>query len=132
MIEVAVGVVANDAGEVLVTRRRDDAHQGGLWEFPGGKRELNETIREALDRELREELGIEVIASQPLMVIEHDYGDKRVRLDVHRVTRYSGVPNPREEQPMRWVPIAELPELEFPVANVSIVQRLSDVQGRIL
>ena len=64
--------------------------RGGLWEFPGGKVEADETLLEALARELKEELGVLVEATDALMALEHDYGDKQVRLDVHRVTRWSG------------------------------------------
>ena len=77
-VTVAVGILIDDAGRVLVTRRAPDAHQGGLWEFPGGKVEAGETLQEALARELREELGVLVEATEALMVLEHDYGDKQV------------------------------------------------------
>ena len=80
LVTVAVGILIDDAGRVLVTHRAPDAHQGGLWEFPGGKVEAEETLLEALTRELREELGVSVEAAEALMVLEHDYGDKQVRL----------------------------------------------------
>ena len=92
LFTVAVGILIDDAGRVLVTRRAPGAHQGGLWEFPGGKVEVEETLLEALARELREELGVRVETTEPFMVLEHDYGDKQVRLDVHRITRWSGEP----------------------------------------
>lgn len=130
VVEVAVGVVVNDAGDVLVTRRHDDSHQGGLWEFPGGKREAYETTSEALDRELREELAISVVESEPLIVIDHDYGDKRVRLDVRQVSRFAGTPTPQEGQPMRWVAVADLKTLEFPAANAAIVKCLDTQAAR--
>jgi len=114
----------NADGEVLVTRRHADSHQGGLWEFPGGKREPSESIAEALDRELREELGISVLRHEPLLTIDHDYGDKHVRLDVHRVLEFAGEPAPLEGQPMRWVAVEELKALEFPKANGAIVEAL--------
>ena len=123
-ITVAVGILIDDAGRVLVTRRAPDAHQGGLWEFPGGKVEENETLLEALARELREELGVLVEATEALMVLEHDYGDKQVRLDVHRVTSWSGEPRGLEGQPLAWQQPEQLRDWVFPAANRSILERL--------
>ena len=124
VVTVAVGILIDDAGRVLVTRRAPDAHQGGLWEFPGGKVEENETLLEALTRELQEELGVLVEATEALMVLDHDYGDKQVRLDVHRVTRWSGEPRGLEGQPLAWQQPEELRDWAFPAANRSILERL--------
>ena len=123
-VTVAVGILIDDAGRVLVTRRAPDTHQGGLWEFPGGKVEADETLLEALTRELREELGVSVEAAEALMVLEHDYGDKQVRLDVHRVTRWSGEPRGLEGQPLAWQRPAQLRNWTFPAANRPILERL--------
>ena len=123
-ITVAVGILIDDAGRVLVTRRAPDAHQGGLWEFPGGKVEENETLLEALTRELKEELGVLVEATEALMVLDHDYGDKQVRLDVYRVTRWSGEPRGLEGQPLAWQQPEELRDWVFPAANRPILERL--------
>jgi 8-oxo-dGTP diphosphatase len=109
---------------VLVTRRAPGAHQGGLWEFPGGKVEAEETLLEALARELREELGVRVVSTEPLMVLEHDYGDKQVRLDVHRVIRWSGEPRGLEGQPLAWQRPGQLRDWAFPAANQPILERL--------
>ena len=124
LVTVAVGILIDDAGRVLVTRRAPDAHQGGLWEFPGGKVEADETLLEALTRELREELGVSVEAAEALMVLEHDYGDKQVRLDVHRVTRWSGEPRGLEGQPLAWQRPEKLQNWTFPAANRPILERL--------
>ena len=123
-LEVAVAVIVNDRSEVLLTRRHPDRHQGGLWEFPGGKCEAGEAVGDALRRELQEELAITVEAHEPLLVVEHDYGDRQVRLDVHRVLAFAGTPVACEAQPMRWVPLARLSDYRFPVANAAIVERL--------
>ncbi len=122
-VHVAVGVI-RQGRRVLVARRADDAHQGGLWEFPGGKREGVETIEAALARELDEELGIRVEAAEPMLRIEHDYGDKHVLLDVWRVQRFEGRPEGRQGQPLRWVSLDELASLRFPQANGPIVRAL--------
>ena len=124
LVTVAVGILIDDAGRVLVTRRAPHVHQGGLWEFPGGKVEAHESIFKALARELREELGVLVEASEPLMVLEHDYGDKQVRLDVHRVTRWWGEPRGLEGQPLAWQQPEQLQDWAFPAANRPILERL--------
>ena len=124
LVTVAVGILIDDAGRVLVTRRAPGAHQGGLWEFPGGKLEEGETLLEALTRELSEELGVRVETTEPLMVLEHDYGDKQVRLDVHRVTRWSCEPSGLEGQPLAWQRPEQLRDWAFPAANRPILERL--------
>jgi 8-oxo-dGTP diphosphatase len=129
-VEVAVGVVLDsDHAKVLVARRPAQAHQGGLWEFPGGKREPGEAIETALARELREELAIEVTQCEPLLLIEHDYVDKHVALNVWLVKQFSGVPQACEGQPLRWVTMPDLRKLEFPAANGPIVQALERILG---
>ena len=102
LVTVAVGILIDDAGRVLVTRRAPDAHQGGLWEFPGGKVETGECVSQALARELKEELGVLVETSESLMVLEHDYGDQQVRLEILRVTSWLGEPRGLEDQPLAW------------------------------
>jgi 8-oxo-dGTP diphosphatase len=124
LVTVAVGILIDDAGRVLVTRRAPGAHQGGLWEFPGGKLEEGETLLEALTRELSEELGVRVETTEPFMVLEHDYGDKQVRLDIHRVTRWSGEPRGLEGQPLAWQRPEQLRDWAFPAANRPILERL--------
>lgn len=121
---VAVGVVQNTSGAVLIAKRPEGAHQGGLWEFPGGKVEQGETVLQALKRELKEELGIDVFDSQPLLDIHHDYGDKQVTLCVHTVTGYEGLPVGREGQPLCFVAKSDLASYEFPAANNAILSAL--------
>lgn len=106
---------------VFIARRPDHLHQGGKWEFPGGKLESGETPLQGLTRELHEEIGIEVQSAQPLIRIGHDYPDKSVLLDVWRVTAFSGEPHGREGQQVQWVPRTALHTFEFPAANVPIV-----------
>ena len=124
LVTVAVGILTDRFGRVLVTRRAPDAHQGGLWEFPGGKVEADETLLETLARELKEELGVLVETTEALMVLEHDYGDKRVSLDVHHVTNWSGEPRGLEGQPLAWQRPDQLRDWEFPAANRPILERL--------
>lgn len=120
-LHVAAAVVVDRAGRVLVARRPDHLHQGGLWEFPGGKVEAGETVRAALARELDEEVGITVSSARPLIRIPHDYGDRRVLLDVWWVDGFDGTAHGREGQPVRWVEPAALSDLAMPAANRPIV-----------
>src|SRR5947207_14942167 len=94
-VHVAVGVVADRKG-FFITRRASTAHQGGKWEFPGGKVHAGESAFAALQRELHEELGIEVREARPLMQTHHAYLDKKVLLDVRWVTACAGDAHGRE------------------------------------
>ncbi|QJR80016.1 8-oxo-dGTP diphosphatase MutT [Alteromonas pelagimontana] len=128
VVNVAVGIILKasptSGDNVFVCRRPTNVHQGGKWEFPGGKIEGGETTEQALARELYEEIGIEVNSSMPLMVIEHDYGDKKVRLDIHTVTDFSGEPYGKEGQQGKWDSIATLNPQDYPAANIAIIERL--------
>ena len=127
-IHVAVAVIRGDDGRILLARRPDDKHQGGLWEFPGGKVEPGEDIKSALRRELAEELAIGFTALRPLITIRHGYPDKRVLLDTWEVSGIQGKPVGNEGQPIRWVLPEQLTELDFPAANRPIISaaRLPD------
>jgi len=123
-VHVAVGVIVNEANEILIALRPEASHQGGLWEFPGGKVEAGEIVEAALDRELNEELGISVLSYRPLLKIHHTYSDKSVLLDVWWVNSFSGVATGREGQPIRWIKIDELSQYSFPTANRDIVSAI--------
>lgn len=129
VVRVAVGVILNvtpasSVPQVYLTRRASDAHQGGKWEFPGGKVEPGETVAYALERELFEEVGIAVTVSEHLMDIKHDYGDKLVWLDIHLVTHYQHEPFGKEGQIGQWYSLDTLRTLDFPAANTAIVAAL--------
>lgn len=125
LIHVAVGVILNDNSEILISLRPEESHQGGLWEFPGGKVEQGEEIHVALQRELTEELGILVLASRPFLRIQHHYSDKSVLLDVWIVSEFSGEAQGREGQVIEWRSIENLQAREFPKANERIIRSLS-------
>jgi len=120
-LQVAVGVVKNPEGKILISLRHDDLHQGGLWEFPGGKIEPSETVEQALTRELKEELNITVTAATPLITINHQYPELAVQLNVFLVEQFSGVAKSLEGQPFKWVNPAELEHYAFPAANQPII-----------
>lgn len=120
-IHVAAAVIRGPDQRVLIARRPLDKHQGGLWEFPGGKVEAGETVEAALARELHEELGIRVGSARPLIQVRHDYPDKQVLLDVWEVLSFAGDPHGAEGQPLAWVAPDELPGHAFPAANQPII-----------
>lgn len=123
IVHVAVGVIKKN-NAIFICKRANDQHQGGLWEFPGGKVEAGESVFVALKRELIEEVGLTIHSSSQLMVIEHDYGDKCVKLDVHVVSNFSGEAHGAEGQPSEWVAISELENYDFPEANAEIIEKI--------
>lgn len=120
-LHVAVGVIINPRGKILIAKRHRHQHQGGLWEFPGGKIEPDERVLDALRRELKEELDITVEAASPLIKITHAYPDRNVLLDVWRVDRFHGEALGREGQTIAWVCGSHLNDHVFPEANQPIV-----------
>jgi 8-oxo-dGTP diphosphatase len=121
-LHVAAAAIFDARGRVLVSRRPGHVHQGGLWEFPGGKLESGEDVGAGLQRELYEELGITMQSARPLIRVRHDYPDKAVLLDVWRVDVFDGEPSGREGQAMEWVEIGDLRDYRFPVANEPIIK----------
>lgn len=120
-LHVVAAVIRDVAGNILLAQRSAHKHQGGKWEFPGGKVESGETPLQALSRELEEELGIQVQHAQPLIKIRHVYPELAVLLDVWEVTAFSGTAHGREGQSVAWFDAEQLPALEFPPANAPIV-----------
>jgi 8-oxo-dGTP diphosphatase len=123
-LHVAVGVITNPLGQVLIAKRPTHVHQGDLWEFPGGKLESGEDVKAALHRELLEELDIKVQSCRPLGKIRYDYPERSVLLDIHRVDAFEGEPRGREGQPIKWVDIEQLRQYAFPAANQGIIHML--------
>jgi len=126
-LRVAVAVVRNAEGKILIAQRHVHVHQGGLWEFPGGKIEAGENVQAALVRELLEEVGIAIETERPLLEICHDYGDKNVHLDVWLCT-YMGLLDKSqglEGQAIRWVDPDQLSAYTFPAANQAILKALT-------
>ena len=123
-IEVAVGVVYNQQGLVLVGQRIVKDMYFQKWEFPGGKLEAGETVEQALIREFQEETGICILSSRPIMLVEHDYPDRHVRLHVHTITDFDGSVESKEGQALKWVSLQELSKLDFLQGNQVILERL--------
>jgi 8-oxo-dGTP diphosphatase len=124
-VEVAAGLVFRN-GRLLITRRPAGSHLGGLWEFPGGKRETGETSSQCLVRELLEELGIEVEIGRKLETVTHDYPDKRVRLQFFHCRWKRREPQPLGCAAFKWVEAAELDDHKFPAADARLIKRLQN------
>lgn len=126
MMHVVVGVMISAEGEVLIAQRPADKYKPGLWEFPGGKVEPGEGAFKALQRELHEEIDIQVESAVPWMQVKYDYGDRKVLLDTWRVTKFMGEPHGAEGQEVRWEKIENLIRYEFPAGNKLILERLRE------
>lgn len=123
LIQVAAGLVFRD-GKLLITRRRSRDHLGGLWEFPGGKREKNESFEGCLERELMEELGILVEIKEEIDSITHRYPEKEVHLKFYRCKWLRNEPQAFECEAIEWVVMRELGKYAFPAADARILLRL--------
>lgn len=121
---IGVAVIWNDAGQILIDRRKPDGLLGGMWEFPGGKVELGETIPACIQREIQEELGIEIEVGDRLIIIDHTYSHFHVTLNVHHCKHLSGEPQPLQCDEIRWVELADLDSYPFPKANLQIIEAL--------
>lgn len=124
MVEVVAGVIRDARGRVLLARRTEGRDLAGLWEFPGGKHEPGESAQAALERELHEELGIEVEVGAPLINVPQAYPDKRLRLDVRSIAHWRGHARGLEGQALVWVPPQKLPTYSMPPADRPVVAAL--------
>lgn len=124
MLHVAVAVIRDDHGRILLSRRLSGVHLEGMWEFPGGKLEPGESLEQGLAREIKEELGVQVHQHRPLIRIKHHYPEKSVLLDVHLVDAWGGVPEGLEGQEIAWVGLDAIANYELPPADKPIVAAL--------
>jgi A/G-specific adenine glycosylase len=123
---IGVGVIWNHQKQILIDKRRAEGSLGGLWEFPGGKLELGETLEDCIKREIQEELAIEIQVKEHLMTIEHTYTDFKVTLNVYHCDYISGEPQPLESDEIRWVTLDEIDQFPFPKANKKIIAALKN------
>ncbi|MEP2774775.1 MAG: (deoxy)nucleoside triphosphate pyrophosphohydrolase [Luteolibacter sp.] len=129
MIEVVCGVIRDGDGRVLACKRSDERHLGGLWEFPGGKVDAGESHETALERELREELGISVVVGDRLdAVVEWTDGEVAIRLTGYRCEISEGEPVALEHEEMRWCEVSELEGLDWAEADVPLVGEVSNLK----
>jgi 8-oxo-dGTP diphosphatase len=122
--QIGVAVIWNPSGQILIDKRKASGAMGGLWEFPGGKIEAGETVVECIVREIREELGIEIVVLEHLISIDYSYHTFQLTLIVHHCQHISGIPQPIESDEVRWVNVSELDNYKFPAANVEIIQAI--------
>jgi mutator protein MutT len=123
-VEVAAALIQDDAGRYLIARRRRGTHLAGLWEFPGGKREGDETLEACLRRELVEELNAEFEVGEKIDTVRWEYPEKTVVLHFYRCRLERGAIEPREGQAVAWVAPARLNDYEFPPADLALITRL--------
>jgi len=128
IIDVAAALVFRE-GKLLITQRHADAHLGGLWEFPGGKREPSETFEACLARELQEELGIEVEAGELVESLTHAYPEKTVHLKFYRCRWIAHEPQPLGCPAFKWVSATELKDYPFPAADARLLEKLRGDMG---
>lgn len=122
-MKVAVAIIFDQEQRVLITRRPVHAAHGGMWEFPGGKLEANELPEQALVREIKEEVGIDILDYRFFTEVTHSYDAQVVHLLVFIITCYEGKPRCRESQlALRWVSVDDLDNYQFPEANIRIIE----------
>lgn len=125
--QIGAGLIWRDK-KLLITRRRENGLLGGLWEFPGGKQENNETIQDCVRREISEELGIKVRVGHHFMTVKHAYSHFRITLEVYICFWLSGEPGCKDCSEHRWVEVEELSAFPFPRANKKIVEKLLEIK----
>ncbi|MEO8428437.1 MAG: 8-oxo-dGTP diphosphatase MutT [Verrucomicrobiota bacterium] len=122
-VEVAAGIVFRD-GKILITQRPSQDHLGDLWEFPGGKREAEESFEDCLQRELREELAIEVAVGELVDTVTHQYPEKTVHLKFYRCAWVRNEPQAIGCQAFAWVATPQLADYSFPAADTRLLEKL--------
>lgn len=127
--QIAVGLIVNDNAELLIALRPDNAMLGGLWEFPGGKKEQNESLEETVVRELREELDVEVTVFGKYMDLKHAYSHFKITLHAYWCGIRSGNPKPKTSVKLQWVNLGQIDEYPFPKANKLLVEGLQQFEN---
>lgn len=122
--DISIAIVKNSEDLFLISFRPKDVHQGGKWEFPGGKVEMGELPEQAMSRELFEEVGLIAVDPQLLESKVFDYGDRMLKLHFYLVTQFSGEAQSKESQPIKWVSKNQLALYEFPEANKTVIKLL--------
>jgi 8-oxo-dGTP diphosphatase len=124
LVEVVAALVQDEKGRYLITQRRKGSHLAGLWEFPGGKREADESLEEALRRELTEELSARFAVGQRVETVRWEYPERTIVIHFFRCRLESGTIEPREDQAMTWVAPERLSDFDFPPADRDLIARL--------
>jgi 8-oxo-dGTP diphosphatase len=124
VVRVVAAALYDADGRVLIAERPAGKHMAGRWEFPGGKIEPGESEQQALARELREELGIELAAAHPELTLQHDYPERRVQVSLWVVDRYAGEPRGLDGQQLKWVVPERLPDEDVLEADQPFIEAL--------
>ncbi|PKF62227.1 8-oxo-dGTP diphosphatase MutT [Psychromonas sp. psych-6C06] len=124
VIDISIAIVKDEHGKYLICLRPDESHQGGKWEFPGGKVEQGELAHQAMQRELLEEVGVTADRFGLFDKLFFDYGDKQLNLYFYLVDKYTGEATGREGQPVKWVSAQALLDYDFPEANKGVIAKL--------
>jgi mutator protein MutT len=127
IIEVAAGLIVRH-GKILIAQRLDDTHLGGLWEFPGGKRQPGESFEACLKREIEEELGLTIAVHEQIFSAEHRDAERHIRLRFYRCTVLAGEPQPLGCATYRWIAPAEISAYPFPPADLPLVHQIASGQ----
>jgi len=122
-IQVAAAVIFVD-GQFLLSKRKAEQHQGNKWEFPGGKIDAGESVEQALSRELKEELDIEVKEQKDFINLDFEYPEKKVSLYFQLVTAFAGQERGVEGQEVAWFSPEEIQQLAFPDANIPVLEKI--------
>ncbi len=125
--QIGVAVIWNDNDQILIDKRPEKGLLGGLWEFPGGKIEADETVEDCIRREIQEELGIDIEVGDHLITVDHAYTHFKVTLTVHHCRHLKGEPQTLECDEIRWVTLDEIESYPFPKANQQIIDALKTV-----
>jgi 8-oxo-dGTP diphosphatase len=124
---VVAAALYDGAGRVLIAQRPHGKHMAGRWEFPGGKLSAGESERDALGRELREELGVEITSARPFMRVTHAYPDRRIELSLWIVEGFTGTPRPLDGQALKWVEREGLRAQDILEADRPFVEALAEL-----
>jgi mutator protein MutT len=122
-VAIVAAIIRRDE-KLLITKRLDHVHLAGLWEFPGGKVEPGESLEGALEREIREELSMDILVGDEFFTVEHDYPAQPVHLHFFNCAISRGEPQPLDVADLRWVGTAELVDFEFPPADAELIRKL--------
>lgn len=127
--EIAVGLIVNQNGELLITLRPDKGMLGGLWEFPGGKKEPEETLKKTVEREMKEELNIDVIVYNKMKVLKHAYSHFRITMHAYWCSIQNGTPKAITSDKLIWVSLNEIDQYPFPKANKTLIDELKQMEN---